>query len=352
MRHGANKFGSLFCSAQLNQSLGWTLLLASFACSVWLTPYASGRGDSSIDISRIISSRQGYIMMAGMAFLQLTVAQVVKSRSKPAWTLSLSLLLIAGGGLLYGLGNTSILRWEISLWLVISGALTSLLGVSVLLTNQSAGLADNEIWMAFWIFCFGLALETVKGMLDLKPELFPYDLGAEDGLRLRMLRLARISSFALPALACLFHQLGCNAAPCSRTKLWGLLGILSGAIGIPLVLTAASLTSVKLRVLVAIPANAMFAGALAALWLSHGQDRFVETLGWLLVALSMGAGMLMGLYAFDALLQPPPWIGGYNDSARSLLRQAHVFSIVCGLMTLFVSRELATNNAGGRLQGR
>src|SRR5262245_50342067 len=351
MTHRANKFGSVLCSAKLNQSLGWTLLLASFAGSIWLTPSSSSRGDPS-DISRIISSRQGYIMMVGMGFLQLTVAQVVKSRLTCTRTLSLSLLLIVGGGLLYGLGNTSILRWEISPWLIISGAMTSLAGLAILLKKKPEGLADNEIRIAFRIFCFGLALETVKGVLDLKPELFPYDLGAEDGLRLRMLRLARISSFALPALACLFQQLACNAAPCGRTELWGRRGILSGTIGIPLVLTAASLTNVKLRVLVAIPANAMFAGALAAMWLSHGQKRFVETLGWLLVALSMGTGMLMGLYAFDALLQPPPWIGGYNDSARSLLRQAHVFSTVCGLMTLFVPRGLATTNAGGRLQGR
>jgi hypothetical protein len=297
-----------------------------------------------MDISRIISSRHGYIMMIGMALLQLAVAQVVRSRLMAPATPSLSLSLIAGGGFLYGLGNASILPWEIPLWLVISGALTTLVGLAVLLTNESEGLGQYDTRIALWIFCFGLALEAVKAVLDFKLELFLFDLGSEDGLRLRMLRLARISAFALPALACLYHHLAFNAAPGSRAKLWGQLGILGGAIGIPLVLTVASFASLKLRVLVAIPAHAMVAGALAGVWLSRGQGRGMETLGWLLVALGMGSGLLMGLYAFDTLLPPPTWIGGYNDPARSFLRLAHISSIICGLITLFVARELTTNN--------
>jgi len=337
--------------AELNQWIGWALLLGSFACSVWLARSSAASGGSSIDMGRKITVRHGNVMLAGMAFLQLTVAQVMKRSSMAAPRLRSASLIIAAGGILYGVGISSVLPEEKSFRFVISGALTSLAGLAILLKDESA-FADHGANMAFWIFCFGLALEAVTGALNLKPDVLPYGLGAEDGLRLRMLRLARISSFALPALVCLFHRLDNDPDSRGRIADYGRIAISWGALGIPLVLAVASFTSLKFRVLAAVPAHAVFAGTLIAWWLARGQNRCVEAWGWVTIALSMGMGMLMGLYAFGALLQPPAWIGSYNDSGRILLRQAHVYSIMCGLMTLFAAAQLAAKNATDRPQGR
>jgi hypothetical protein len=330
-------------SGWLNQATGWTLLLVNFACSLGWMPHFP---DSSGDPGRIISSRQCCIMMAGMAFLQLAAAQALKSYSMPSPARTASPWLTATGGMVYALGSAFVLQWEPGYWLVISGALMTGAGLIILFQRESGGLAQKDIRIGLSIFCFGLALEIVNALLELEPGFIVSDLGPQDGLAPRMLRLARISSFALPALACLFQQLGLTAPPRSPAKSRGRLGILFGALGIPLVLAAASFVSLKLRIFVAIPANAMFAGALAGVWLAREQGRRLESLGWLLVALSMAAGLLMGLYAFDLLLQPPQWIGGYNGSARSLIRLTHVYSIVCGLTILFISRQLSVGNSG------
>jgi hypothetical protein len=191
------------------------------------------------------------------------------------------------------------------------------------------------------VFCFGIFLAAATGLFELKPQIFlPSYIGPEDGLRMRMLRLARVAAIALPVLTVLFAGLSSRADPHSRAVRWGGIGMLIGTIGMPAVLAAAGFTRIELRALLPVPADAILFGTLCGLWLSREHAQPLEMWGWFLIALSMGAGLLMGLYAFDAPLLPPNFAGAYNDYGRRLIRLAHVGCILLGFSTIFFSRAV------------
>src|SRR5262249_57904980 len=62
--------------------------------------------------------------------------------------------------------------------------------------------------------------------------------------------------------------------------------------------------------------------------------------GWLMVLLSMSAGLFMGLYAFDGPLPDPEFLGAYNDYSRRMSRLVHAYVIVYGLTLLTLQRDL------------
>jgi hypothetical protein len=189
------------------------------------------------------------------------------------------------------------------------------------------------------VLCFGILLEAVMGLFEFKPQIFlPSYLGPEDGLRMRMLRLARVAAIALPVLTVLFAGLSSRADPHSRAVRWGGIGMLCGTIGMPALLAAAGFTRIELRALLPVPADAILFGTLCGLWLSREHAQPLEMWGWFLIALSMGAGLFMGLYAFDAPLVPPNLVGAYNDYGRRLIRLVHVGCILLGFSTIFFSR--------------
>lgn len=189
------------------------------------------------------------------------------------------------------------------------------------------------------VLCFGIFLEAVTGLFEFKPQVFlPSYIGPEDGLRMRMLRLARVAAIALPILTLLFAGLSSRANPHSRAVRWGGIGMLYGTIGMPAVLAAAGFTRIELRALLPLPADAILFGTLCGLWLSTQHALRLETCGWFLIALSMGAGLFMGLYAFDFQLLPPSFAGAYDDYGRRLIRLVHIGSILLGVSTIFFSR--------------
>jgi hypothetical protein len=189
------------------------------------------------------------------------------------------------------------------------------------------------------VLCFGILLEAVMGLFEFKPQIFlPSYIGPEDGLRMRMLRLARVAAIALPVLTVLFAGLSSRADPHSRAVRWGGIGMLCGTIGMPALLAAAGFTRIELRALLPVPADAILFGTLCGLWLSREHAQPLEMWGWFLIALSMGAGLFMGLYAFDTPLVPPNLVGAYNDSVRRLIRLVHVGCILLGFSTIFFSR--------------
>ena len=116
--------------------------------------------------------------------------------------------------------------------------------------------------------------------------------------------------------------------------------MLCGTIGIPVILTLAAFMSFGFKLLLPIPANAIFIGTLCGAWLAKRHARLLELWGWLLIAVSIAAGLVIGLFAFDGPLPPPGFVGGYNDVVRTLIRLAHTYCIVFGLATIFISRHL------------
>ena len=112
----------------------------------------------------------------------------------------------------------------------------------------------------------------------------------------------------------------------------------------PVLLILAAFTSLHFKYLLTIPAQAAFAGTLVAAWLAWKAGRRFELWGWLLIALSMAGGLLMGLFAFDGPLPDPEFLGGYNDFGRRLTRLTHAYAVVLGLVTVFLARALASQN--------
>ncbi len=203
--------------------------------------------------------------------------------------------------------------------------------------------------IALCVLCVGLLFMVAIGVLQSIPAIFAH-LGPQDGLRLRMLRLAQVAFIALPLLTLLYDGLMARVPCDSRVARGGWTAMLCGMSGMPLILALASLTRVEFKFFLPIPAVAMFAGTLCGVSLSRRYGGPLERWGWLLIALSMAAGLLMGLYAFDGPLPPPAFIGAYNDGVRQVIRLAHASAIVVGFISVLLSRAQAAIDGHARVR--
>jgi hypothetical protein len=161
----------------------------------------------------------------------------------------------------------------------------------------------------------------------------PLSLGAADALRMRLFRLATVAAMALPLLAFLFSGLAAHADAAARR---GFHAMLFGAVTMPIVLAAAAFTRLEFRLLLPLPALAVVYGAVSAALLARRHGR-PELWGWRLIAASTAAGLVMGLYAFDAPLVPP-FAGAYDDLPRRVIRGVHESAIASGIALIFLSR--------------
>src|SRR5207248_1614743 len=132
------------------------------------------------------------------------------------------------------------------------------------------------------------------------PHYAPAYIGGEDGVRQRMLRLARVAVTALSLTTLLARTLFRRAPPVLAG--WGRTLMLTGTLGMPVILSTACFFDVRIKYLLPVPALSMAAGVLLAGWLARRQASRLEQLGWLLIFLSMNVGLLVGLYAFDGPL--------------------------------------------------
>jgi hypothetical protein len=165
----------------------------------------------------------------------------------------------------------------------------------------------------------------------------PLALGAPDGLRMRLFRLARVAAVALPLLAVFFSGLAAriqNEIPMVRRANRALL---FGAATMPLVLAAAAFTRLECRMLLPLPALAIVYGVVCAASIARQRAAVTEVWGWRLVAASTAAGLVMGLYAFDA-----PFLGAfagpYDGALRAAIRVAHEGAILIGMALILLSR--------------
>ena len=61
---------------------------------------------------------------------------------------------------------------------------------------------------------------------------------------------------------------------------------------------------------------------------------------WTGFCLGVISGSLMGLWAFDGPLDPPTWIGDYDNTSRRLIRLGHISFFGIGYLNLLLAREL------------
>lgn len=206
----------------------------------------------------------------------------------------------------------------------------------------------GRLGIALSALCLGMLFAVVVAVLQGNPANF-IPVGPQDELRVRMLRLAQVAFIALPLLTLLYERLMASAPRDSRLARWGRAAMIGGMIGMPAILTLASLTRAEFKFLLPFPAVATFAGTSCGAWLARRQGRPLEWWGWLLIALSMAAGLLMGLYAFDGPLPPPVFIGAYNDLVRRVIRLTHAYTIVTGFISILISRALAELDGHARV---
>lgn len=335
-----------FISAgRMNRVLGWTMMLTGMALAAALDPW-SFNPQSGIEYASSLrpSVRHVQGVMLGMSLLQLAVAHLLATpafkRKVPQTVAALTAL----GATIYTAGYVLGLTWPSCHWLVLVGSLLNFTGFAYLLWAQPMG--GYAVWInrIVPIVCFGMLLDFAAGLFEVFPEYFGLAfLGADDGVRLRMMRLARVAAIALSVLTLLSYSALSRGTADRNADGWGGFFLSCGAIGMPVILAAACFTSLHWKYLLVLPAAAALGGVFMALISSWKHARPLECWGWALIATSTSAGMLMGLYAFDGPLETPKILGQYNETPRRLSWLAHSYCIVLGIMAIFLAKESVGN---------
>ena len=343
----------LLAGGRLNRVTGWVLLLVGLAAAAILDPWFFSVREPSMLVKSFrpfVRHAQGVTL--AMAFLQLAMADVLASESFPHRVRRTVALLSASGAVLYAAGYALGVFWPACLWAVLCGSLLNLCGFLFLVWVGPSGRYAYALKLGLCVVCFGMFLDLLSGLAATYPHLFmPAYLGAEDGVRLRMLRLARVAVIALCVLTLLYQGLAQQETPHRRFTEWGRLSLLCGTIGMPTVLAAACLSWTQLKYLLPIPATATVFGILVAVGLAWRQGRVLERAGWLMILASLSGGLVMGLYAFDGPFPTPEFLGDYNEFARRLVRLAHSYCVVLGMLAIFVARELVPAPGRTGIQG-
>jgi hypothetical protein len=338
-------------SGQLNLRIGTLLLVAGFALGLWLDPWSLGERDLHLLYpSGRMHARHGQAVVLADAFFQLGLALVLAvARAKSPIAALGAALSVCGSGS-YVVGWTLGVVMPAALWLAPCGAICNLLAVMLIMagTRHAAGLYLSQI--ALGVFALGMAINFAIALFAADPQHFlPAYLEGVDGVRMRMLRLARAAVIALPVLALLLRQFASRTAKRSALNRWGELLLIGGAIGMPVVLVLAATIDLRAKFLLGLPAQMVLAGVVIGLIIALRQREWRAASGWCLIAVSMSAGMLMGMYAFDGPLPAPDAIGQYNDFARRLTRLTHAYWIVQGMTAIFLAVGVtATRRASPR----
>jgi hypothetical protein len=330
----------LAADGRWNRRIGWALLVAGFVWAAWLDPWALSEHDPArLDESGRLAARHAQAVVLTMAFLQLLTAELISGGHLADSQRRAVAALTGAGAVVYAAGYVLDFLLPGGAWLVPFGALLNCGGFAVFWWRVvwQPGVAGPKVILP--ILCLGMLLDAGMGVFRADPvTFFPACLGPDDGVRLRMLRLARVAVTALSVTALLFERLAARAGGGWTLARWGQVALWCGVMGMPTVLAAAAFISIQIKYLLPIPALTTFAGVCVAVGLSLRNARPLETWGWVLAGASMGAGLLMGLYAFDGPAPAPDFLGAYNEWPRRLSRLGHAYCILLGLLGIFLAR--------------
>ncbi len=336
--------------ARWNRHIGWLLLVSGFVWAIWLDPWSlSEAHPAALPGSARMAARQAQAVVVGMAFLQLILGSILAHPIFSAGVCRFTACITGAGAIVYSLGYALAIGWPSGTWLIPVGALFNAVGFGLLARicwTQPIGAGEQSLQRDLWglrvvlvAITFGMLIDAMMGVFAASPSLMPTLLGAEDGVRLRMLRLARAAAIALSVLALLYGSLMTREGQIhSKHAARGRVAMLAGALGMPVILSLAAFTSVHFKYLLPLPAFSIFYGTIIGAVLAR--LRGLEFWGWALIGASMSVGLTMGLYAFDGPVASPGFLGEYNDFARRLSRLGHAYCIVLGLLGIFLSREM------------
>jgi hypothetical protein len=320
-----------------NERLGWLFLVAGLAWAVGLDPWSlSERDPEALPGSARMMARHAQGVVLAMGFLQFAAAQLLREAALAERQRRSVGPILALGTLIYVAGYVSLVLTHTYAWAIPIGASLNLASFAVLGWAACRRSVAAEVRVVVAIFLLGMAIDVLSGLYAVDSERFlPEYVGSEAGVRQRMLRLARVAATALSLLTLLFRGL-CPASPLHR---WGRLGMMVGTLGMPSVLTAACFVWLDLKYLLPIPSLAMTGAVLVALLCACRSATLLEQWGWLIIAVSMSIGLLIGLYAFDGPLPTPDFVGSYNEFVRRLMRLGHAYTIALGLLAILLARQ-------------
>ena len=331
-----------FASGRFNRLLGWTMLILGMAIMAILDPwiFSQQNPDQLLGSSRMqLRHAQGVIL--AMALLQLVVGYVLTTGAFQSRFSVQSSIITGIGAIIYAGGYMLLVFHASGGWFVVAGCLLNITAFLKPLRVEIRGSGAWHIQTILPILCFGIFLDLLMSLFIFQPTLFfPVWLGTEDQVRLRMLRLARVAVIALTVLTLLYFDLANRSNTTKRIVTWGHRGLVGGTIGMPLVLALACFTNPQLKFLLPIPATLVCLGSCSGLALAWTYGEWLERLGWSIITVSLFAGMLIGMYAFDGPLPAPSRMTHYQDFVRRLLRMGHAYAIVLGILTLFVAQRL------------
>ncbi len=338
IEHDPLEKSQFISGGEFNRWLGWSLVLAAFVMAIGLDPWSLGETDAAVWLgSPQMYARHAQAVLLGMGFLNLAVARILcRTPSRPLERLVVALL--GGGTIVYCVSYLAGVAWPVAHCFVPLGAAANFAGFAIWLYCLRRESASSFVFrVVLMVFCFGMLLDVVMGILVAAPSSWqPEFLGPLDGVRLRMMRLARAAVIALSLLSLLHDELLTSK---DRLARWALYALLLGAVGMPLLLVSAAIAFMPLKYLLGLPAQAALAGVLVGVVLAAKRASMWEAWGWIIVALSMSAGLLMGLYAFDGPLAAPEFLGEYNDWNRRFSRLGHAYLIVLGLICILQARQ-------------
>jgi hypothetical protein len=322
--------------------LGRVLLFVGFVWAIWLDPWSLSETDPAALLgSPSMAARHAQAVVVGMAVLQLIIAAALGAGGERRKARCAVALLSGLGASVYSAGYALAPFAPPAVWLIPAGALLNLAACALLFTVVGRGPGTGVWRVILPVICLGMVLDAAMGLFAAEPAWFlPSYLGPPDGVRMRMLRLARAAAIALPAVTLLFEGLAARAASGRPLARQGRALLWTGVATMSTILAVAAFTSLLAKFLLAVPALTTFAGTCVAVALAHRHARPLEVWGWVLVASSMGGGLLMGLYAFAGPFPDPVFLGAYNDFPRRLVRLGHAYCIVLGLVAIFLAREL------------
>lgn len=338
--------GSFVSGGNLNRLLGWTTLLIGLGLSAALDPWLFD-ANSAIDFDNSLrpAVRHAHGVVIAMAFLQLAMAHLLATPAFDRPVRQIAAILTTLGAGSYIAGYVVELWWSAFHWLVLVGSLVNFTGFAYMLRIGATGVYARQIRMILAVACFGMLLDFVVGLLPILPEpLVLEHLGAGNGVRLRMLRLARVAAIALSVLTMLYYGVAQHAGLDRTAVRRGGNSLALGAVGMPLVLAVSCFTTMHAKYLLPLPATAVVIGVYLGFAFALKDGGTLEWWGWFLIAASTSIGMLIGLYAFEGPFPTPDFMGDYNDKPRRLTRLAHSYCIVLGMMAIFLSREMGWNS--------
>ena len=276
----------------------------------------------------------------GLGILQLLVFKLSDRKELLSAPLVLGCWITGLGSAVYALGIAGIHYWVPAGNLGPLGSLGTLLGFAILCYAAWKARAPYPCRLILSLIFVGMMLQQFLALpASFAGALPPNLVGASEALRWRMIRLAVMASMALPVIAYLFEGLAEQVRDFQGVVKWGRIAQLLGAAGMPLLLCLAAFVNFRIKYLLTVPVGATVLGTWCGLFLAWKEERTPEKWFWLLIALSMGVGQLMGTYAFDGPLPAPNFIGSYSDFARRLLRMGHMYAIILGIAGIIASRE-------------